>query len=89
MDPREREVRRRIANQELYRDADPGLEALEEERLRGKELAHDYNSTRPRETAERERILAEMLGSVGSRVWIEPPIRVAYGRYLHLATTST
>ncbi|MDP9791640.1 galactoside O-acetyltransferase [Catenuloplanes nepalensis] len=80
----EREVRRRISAQELYRDADPGLEGLEEERIRGKELAHDFNATRPRETAERDRLLRQMLGSVGERVWVEPPIRVAYGRYTHL-----
>ncbi|GAB7044822.1 MULTISPECIES: sugar O-acetyltransferase [Catenuloplanes] len=84
MDAREREVRRRIASQELYRDADPGLAGLEEERIRGKELADDFNRTRPRDTAERDRLLRELLGSVGARVWVEPPIRVAYGRHTHL-----
>ncbi len=48
MDEREREVRRRIASQELYRDADPGLDGLAEERVRGKEIAHEFNATRPR-----------------------------------------
>ncbi|WP_306212549.1 sugar O-acetyltransferase [Actinoplanes sp. RD1] len=80
----EREVRRRMAAHELYRDGAPGLEALEEERIRGKELVHDYNATRPREAAERERLLRELLGGVGERVWIEPPLRVAYGTNLFL-----
>ncbi|MDR7278532.1 sugar O-acetyltransferase [Catenuloplanes atrovinosus] len=84
MDEREREVRRRMAARELYRDADPGLEGLAEERTRGKELADEYNRTSPRATAERDRLLREMLGGVGERVWVEPPIRVAYGRHLHL-----
>jgi len=84
MDDREREVRRRTAHQELYVDAGPGLEALEEERVAAKELAHDYNATRPRETAERGRILRELFGTVGERVWVEPPLHVAYGRHVHL-----
>lgn len=83
MDDREREVRRRTAHQELYVDAGPGLEALEEERVAGKELAHDFNATRPRETAERDRLLRALLGSAGERVWVEPPLHVAYGRHVH------
>jgi galactoside O-acetyltransferase len=84
MDDREREVRRRMDEHELYTDAGPGLEALDEERVRGKELVHDFNATRPRETAERERLLRELLGSVGERVWVEPPLRVMYGNRVHL-----
>ncbi len=84
MDDREREVRRRIAAHELYTDAAPGLEALEEERITAKELVHDFNATRPRETAERERILRALLGSAGERVWVEPPLHVAYGSNVHL-----
>ena len=85
MDDREREVRRRMAAHELYTDAAPGLEGLEEERIRGKELADEYNATRPRQTAERERLLRELFGSVGERVWVEPPLHVAYGNRVHLA----
>ena len=85
MDEREREVRRRMAAHELYTDAAPGLERLEEERIRGKELADEYNATRPRQTAERERLLRELFGSVGERVWVEPPLHVAYGNHVHLA----
>ena len=82
MDEREREVRRRMAAHELYTDAAPGLE---EERIRGKELADEYNATRPRQTAERERLLRELFGSIGERVWVEPPLHVAYGNRVHVA----
>jgi galactoside O-acetyltransferase len=78
----EREVRRRMAAHELYRDAGPGLEALDEERIAGKELVHDFNATRPRDTATRERLLRELFGTVGTGLWIEPPLHVAYGKYV-------
>jgi galactoside O-acetyltransferase len=79
MNERDDDVRRRMAAHELYTDGGPGLEGLAERRVRGKELAHDYNATRPRETERRREILDEMLGSVGAGVWVEPPLHVAYG----------
>lgn len=84
MDDREREVLRRMAAHELYTDYGPGLEALEEQRVRGKELVHELNASHPRDTAGREKILRELLGSVGERVWVEPPLRVMYGNRVHL-----
>ena len=84
MDPRERDVRDRMDAHELYTDAGPGLESLTEERLRGKDLADEFNNTRARDNAGRTRILHELLGTVGENVWIEPPLRVAYGNHVHL-----
>jgi galactoside O-acetyltransferase len=84
LDDPEREVRRRMAAQELYSDGAPGLERLEEERFRGKELADRYNRTGPRDRHGRREILAELFGSLGERVWIEPPLHVAYGSHVHL-----
>ncbi|MGW0817861.1 sugar O-acetyltransferase [Streptomyces viridiviolaceus] len=84
VDPREREVRRRMAAQELYCDAAPGLEGLEEERLRGKELADAYNRTAPRDQEGRRALLERMFAAVGAGVWIEPPLHVAYGNHAHL-----
>ncbi|WP_203666685.1 sugar O-acetyltransferase [Cellulomonas pakistanensis] len=84
MDDREREVRRRMAEHELYTDYGPGLAALEEERVRGKELVHELNASHPRDAEGREKILRELLGSVGERVWVEPPLRVMYGNRVHL-----
>ena len=51
----------------------------------GEELADEYNATRPRQTAERERLLRELFGSIGERVWVEPPLHVAYGNRVHVA----
>lgn len=79
IDPREAEVRRRMAAQELYLDEGPGLEALTEQRIRGKELVAEYNATSPRDVAGRRRLLEEIFGEVGDAVWVEPPLHVAYG----------
>ncbi|MCL7369553.1 MULTISPECIES: sugar O-acetyltransferase [Streptomyces] len=83
-DPRELEVRRRMAAQELYSDGAPGLEGLTEERLRGKDLADAYNRTGARDEEGRRALLEEMLAALGTRVWIEPPLHVAYGSRTHL-----
>jgi galactoside O-acetyltransferase len=66
---------------ELYTDQ---CEGLPEERLAGKELAYDYNMTRPSEEARRQEILKKMFGSLGENGWIEPPVRVAYGSHTHI-----
>lgn len=84
MDAREHEVRRRMDAHELYVDAGEGLEALEEERIRGKELAHAYNATGPREVDERRRLLHELFEAVGEGAWVEPPLHVAYGSRVRL-----
>lgn len=76
----EREVRRRMTSNELYKDFGPGLEALEEERIRGKELAARFNGAPPRDAETRQTLLRELLGSVGRDVWVEPPLYVAYGK---------
>lgn len=84
MDPREQEVRRRMAAHELYTDGGEGLEALTEERDAAKQLAFELNNTPPRDVERRERLLAELLGTVGERLWVEPPLHVAYGSNTHV-----
>ncbi|MFE8922491.1 sugar O-acetyltransferase [Streptomyces rochei] len=84
MDPRERDVRRRMAAHRLYADGAPGLEGLAEERTRGKELADAYNRTGARDEEGRGALLRELLGAVGTGVWIEPPLHVAYGSRVRL-----
>lgn len=79
MDPREREVRRRMRENELYLDFGPGLEVLEEERIHGKELADKYNRTSARDSAGRTRLLQRLFAHVGKDVCVEPPLHVAYG----------
>lgn len=74
-------IRERMKAGKLYTDL---VEGLPEERLRGKELVYDFNQTRPSEEQKRQEILKELLGSMGEGVWIEPPLRVAYGNRTHM-----
>ncbi|GGQ55633.1 LbetaH domain-containing protein [Streptomyces flaveolus] len=53
IDPRELDVRRRMAARQLYADGAPGLEGLTGERLRAKELADAYNRTAARDDPPR------------------------------------
>ncbi|GAB3270995.1 sugar O-acetyltransferase [Kineosporia babensis] len=87
MDEREKEVRRRMDAQELYTDFGPGLDDLEESRVRGKELAREFNQLPPRDLAGRDRVLKELFGTIGARVWAEPPLFVAYGVHTHVGSS--
>lgn len=77
-------MHRTLNDGDLYVDYGPGLDWLEEERLAGKERIHDYNATRPRETAERTRMLGEIFASIGEGTWIEPPLHASYGTHVHI-----
>ena len=79
-------VAARLDSGELYVDYGPGLDELDAERQRGKELVYDYNATRPGELARRTQILTELIGTLGEGAWIEPPLRVMYGSHVHLGT---
>lgn len=74
-------VRRKMEVGELYTDL---CEGLPEERRAGKELAYDYNMTRPSQEARRAELLTQLFGSVGENGWVEPPVRVAYGSHTHI-----
>lgn len=80
----EKEVRRRMASQELYLDEGPGLEELTDARLRGKELAREFNALETRDATNRRRVLEELFGSIGEGVWVEPPLFMAYGSHTHV-----
>jgi galactoside O-acetyltransferase len=71
---------------ELYVDQGSGYEDLEFARLRGKELAYDFNLTRPSDVAARERLLVELFGGLGANAWIEPPLHVAYGSHTYIGS---
>lgn len=65
---------------------DPCVHELTEARFRARKLLSKYNSTpipddmAPDELrADREAILGQLLGSIGSNVYLEPPIYVDYG----------
>lgn len=72
-------MRERMTKGQLFTDM---CEGLPEERLRGKELMHDFNNTRPSEEARRISLLKEMFGKVGKNPWIEPPVHFAYGSHI-------
>lgn len=55
---------------------DPNLIA---ERMECKEMCHDYNSLRPKQVEERERILRKLLGNIKGSFLIEQPFHCDYG----------
>ncbi len=75
------ETRRRLSTGELYTDFGPGLEALEEERNRGKELVERYNDTSVRDPQRRAALATELFASLGQGSWLEAPIYCAYGSH--------
>ena len=77
----EAETRRRLSTGELYTDFGPGLEALEEERVRGKELVERFNATSVRDPGARTAIARELFASFGEHAWLEAPIYCAYGSH--------
>ena len=87
-------VRAAMNDGSLYVDYGPGLEALEAERVAGKELTYDFNHSRPSEAARRTAILQQLLGSVGrgrlDRAAVPRVVRLARARRRRSSTrTST
>ena len=66
---------------ELYDALDPELVLARE---RARDLCQDLNATREREQDLRRRILAELFGSGGDTVWMQPPFFCDYGSNIHL-----
>lgn len=54
------------------------------ERLECKELCHDYNNIRPKNTRARADIIRRMLGSTGNDFLIEQPFYCDYGYNIHI-----
>lgn len=61
---------------ELYFTADP---ELRQEFFKAKKLTREYNATTEEQARTRTRILRELLGSCGEKIYIEPPFRCDYG----------
>lgn len=49
-----------------------------------KELLHDFNHSRPRETQFREEILRKVFAEVGENCYIEPPFHANWGCNMHV-----
>lgn len=76
-------IKERMAAGQLFTDHDSKYpdEAAELARARqkGKALCFEINQLHPEETDRRLTLMKELFGNVGDNVWMEPPIRVAYG----------
>ncbi|WP_323844717.1 sugar O-acetyltransferase [Microbulbifer magnicolonia] len=66
---------------DLYNAADT---MLAEERLRARQLCHEYNHSAPDARLLRERLLQSLLGSKPENCTIEPMFRCDYGYNIHL-----
>ncbi len=66
---------------ELY---DAFAPELAEERIHARRLLAALNATDAADLKERTRILGELIGSLGERVWVEPPFFCDYGSNISL-----
>ena len=73
--------RERMLRGEPYDTRDPELLALAH---RARALIASFTAAPSTDLAARRTILAELLGSVGEEVWIEPPFFVDYGAHVHI-----
>jgi maltose O-acetyltransferase len=74
-------MKERMLRGELYLADDPELAA---DAARAQELVERYNATSYAEQAERDRLLRELLGSVGDGVVVKPPFRCDYGAHISI-----
>lgn len=77
------DIKQRMEIGHLYTDHDDRYPKQKKElaaaRECGKELTYDFNLTRPSEVEKRQQLVQQIFGKIGKNVWIEPPLRVAYG----------
>lgn len=76
-----RSMRERMLAGDLYRGADPELEA---EMRQAMVLTKAFNDSDPRDPVARRELLERLLGSIGAEVDIRPPLHVDYGSHLHI-----
>src|SRR5690606_22791431 len=77
----ERSEKDKMLAGELY---DPLDKQLSDERLRARLLIKALNDTREDETAERARILKELIPHAGEGLWLQPPFYCDYGSNMQL-----
>jgi maltose O-acetyltransferase len=66
---------------ELYLACDPKLTAM---RKRARRITREFNATTEDEIEKRSTLLAELFGSAGQGLEIEPPFRCDYGANIHV-----
>lgn len=76
-------IKERMACCQLFTDEDANYpeEAAELAALRqrGKALCYEINRLHPDDLEGRTALMKQLFGSMGENVWMEPPIRMAYG----------
>ena len=77
--------RERMLRGELYNSRDPALLATAH---RARALLAAYAATASTDAERRRAILTDLLGDVGSDVWIEPPFFCDYGENVYLGAGS-
>ena len=70
---------------EPYKDSDPELVA---ERRRAQGLVDRFNATTSEQTAERHRLLTELLGAIGEGSWVMPRFQCDYGYLIRMGANS-
>lgn len=74
-------MRERMLAGDLYRGADPELEA---EMRQAMVLTKAFNDSDPGDPDGRRALLGQLLGTLGDDVDIRPPLHVDYGSHLHV-----
>lgn len=75
----------RMLRGERYRDNDPELLA---ERRRAQSLLDRFNAATGEQDAERQTVLGELLGGIGTGSWIMPRFQCDYGYLIRLGDNS-
>ena len=75
--------RERMLAGELYDPHDAELVAA---RARARDLCWELNATLESQSADRRRILTQLLGTGGDMAWMQPPFYCDYGANIHLGT---
>jgi maltose O-acetyltransferase len=75
------EMKERMRRGELYVASDPEILA---DHFRANRLLEQFNRTGIDEEDERDRLLRELLGSVGEDVIVKPTFRCDYGHYISI-----
>ena len=72
---------KQIRQGQIYNDLTPELIAAREQAVL---LTNQYNNAFSRPADEREEILRQLLGSMGTAVHFEPTFRCEFGRHIHI-----
>ncbi len=81
MEMREKTIEEMMKSGEMYISSD---DALYEEQWRLNDIVYDYNQTRPSDRERQQQLLRNLLGSIGERCVIEPPLRASWGKNTYL-----